>query len=96
MIQRTLPLVIARVRTKRRAVAYMLDQMAARARERPVHAAVFHAAVPDEAEALRREVAERFRCLELYMTEFTPVMGAHTGPGVVGLAFYADQEESRY
>lgn len=24
------------------------------------------------------------------ITEFTPVMGVHTGPGVVGVAFYSE------
>ena len=82
--------VVARVRSKPRAVAYMLEQMATEVKGRPVHVAVFHAAAPDEAETLRREITERFSCMELYVTEFTPVMGAHTGPGVVGVAFYAD------
>ena len=25
----------------------------------------------------------------LFITEFTPVMGVHTGPGVIGVAFYS-------
>ncbi len=82
--------VIRRTRSKRRAVRALLEEMAVRVRDRPVHAAVFHADVPDEAEALRSELASRFACLELLVTEFTPVMGAHTGPGVLGVAFYAE------
>ena len=27
---------------------------------------------------------------ELYITELTPVMGAHTGPGVLGVVFYVE------
>jgi len=71
-------------------VQVMLDQMAARAGHRPVHAAVFHADVPDEAEELRGKIAARFDCLETFLTEFTPVMGAHTGPGLLGVAFYTE------
>jgi len=52
-----------------------------------------HADVPDEAEALRREVADRFDCRELFITEFTPVMGAHAGPGVLGVAWWSESEE---
>jgi len=81
---------VARVRSKRRAVAYMLEQMVTEVKGYPVHVAVFHAAALDEARALRDVIAERFSCVELYVTEFTPVMGAHTGPGVVGVAFYAE------
>lgn len=82
--------IFARPRTKARAIQLMLQAMAHRVGGRPIHAAIFHADVLDEAEALCQRVAEQFDCLELYMTEFTPVMGAHTGPGVLGVAFYAD------
>jgi len=82
--------VVGQARSKPRAVQVMLDQMAARAGHRPVHAAVFHADVPDEAEELRGKIAARFDCLETFLTEFTPVMGAHTGPGLLGVAFYTE------
>ena len=80
---------VIRMRTKKHAVKYMLERMAEEAQNTPVHAAVFHADAADQAEELRQQVAEHFYCVELYMTEFTPVMGSHTGPGVIGLAFYA-------
>lgn len=57
---------------------------------RPVHAAVMHADVLEQAELLRDQVASRFNCAELFITEFTPVMGVHTGPGVIGVAFYSE------
>ncbi len=82
--------VVSRTRSKRRAVRTMLERMATYVRDRPVHAAVFHADVPGEAEGLRAEIATHFNCVELFVTEFTPVMGAHTGPGVLGVAFYAE------
>jgi DegV family protein with EDD domain len=84
--------VLAKPRTKRRAIQRILKQIEAEAGDRPLHAAVFHADVPQEAEDLRNTVMRRFHCEELYVTEFTPVMGAHTGPGLVGVAFYADDE----
>ncbi|HIP96921.1 MAG TPA: DegV family protein [Anaerolineae bacterium] len=77
-------------RTRRRAVARLLARMADEVGDRPVHAAVMHADVPDEAEALRREVAARFDCCELFVTEFTPVMGAHAGPGLLGVAWWSE------
>jgi len=82
------PLTIARPRKK--AGDCMLREMGKHAGDRPVHVAVCHGDVAEEAEALRRQVAGRFDCVELYVTEFTPVMGAHAGPGLLGLAFYAD------
>lgn len=85
--------VFAKPRTKSKAVRVMLRQLAEQANGRPLHVAVFHADAPDDAEELRESIARQFDCAELYVTEMTPVMGAHTGPGVLGLAFYADQAE---
>lgn len=82
--------VLARPRTKRRAIRLILREMAKLPWDRPMHAAIAHADVLPEAEDLRRTVAERFRCAELLLTEFTPVVGAHTGPGLLGIAFYAE------
>ena len=42
----------------------------------------------DRAQELAGEIISRFDCAELFITEFTPAMGVHTGPGVVGVAFY--------
>ena len=55
----------------------------------PLHAAVMHADAPDRAITLRNQISSRFDCAELFITEFTPVMGVHTGPGVIGVAFYS-------
>lgn len=82
--------VIRRARSKHRAIEAMIEAMEAHVGPSPVHVAVFHAGVPDEAEALRATIASYFVCVELLVTEFTPVMGAHTGPGVLGVAFYAE------
>jgi len=57
----------------------------------PLHVAVMHADALDEAMVLRERISSRFDCTELFTTEFTPVMGAHTGPGVVGVAFYCGE-----
>ena len=73
-----------------RAIRLMLEEMARQAHDRSIHVAILHADVPQEADALRQEVQARFRCKELHVTPLTPVMGAHTGPGVLGVAFYVD------
>jgi DegV family protein with EDD domain len=85
--------VFAVVRTRRTAVEKMLDMMWQHVGERPLHASVFHGDALTEAERIAEEIHGRFNCVEFYITEFTPVMGAHTGPGVLGLAFYAEETE---
>jgi DegV family protein with EDD domain len=82
--------VLVKTRTKRRALQTILERMAAKVNGHPLHVAIFHGGVPAEAEEFRQRIIERFHCVELYVTEFTAVIGAHTGPGVLGVAFYAE------
>ncbi|MBA7705876.1 hypothetical protein ES703_114717 [subsurface metagenome] len=56
----------------------------------PVHVAVFHAYAPDEAERLKERVSAEFNCVELWLSEFSPVMGYACGTGTIGLAFYTE------
>ncbi|MBI2847189.1 MAG: DegV family protein [Chloroflexi bacterium] len=58
-------------------------------RKGPLHIAVIHAGAPQEAERLKERIKSQFQCSELLVTEFTPVMGVYTGPGLLGLAFYS-------
>jgi fatty acid-binding protein DegV len=46
------------------------------------------ACVPQEAERLKADILSQFDCIEFYVTDFTPVVGTHTGPGSIGLSFY--------
>ena len=83
--------VLAKPRTRSRALRVMLDEMARWVDGRPVHVAVLHADAPVEARLLREQVEAHFRCAEVLTSAFTPVMGAHTGPGLLGLAFYPEE-----
>jgi DegV family protein with EDD domain len=80
----------ARPRTKAKAIRIMMEQLTSAADDGPLHVAIFHADVPQEAEALRNRIETHLECDELYVTEMTPMMGAHTGPGVLGVVFYAE------
>lgn len=82
---------LERVRTKRKAVQRMLEVMAERVGNAPVHAAVIHANAPEEATRLREQVRERFPYTELHLAELSPVIGTHVGPGTVGVAFYTGE-----
>ncbi len=78
------------VRTKRKAVARMLDLIVAHAGSRGPEAKITmtHALALEEAEAARRELVARLGCEEPSLSELGPVIGAHTGPGVVSAAIY--------
>jgi DegV family protein with EDD domain len=81
----------ARPRSKAKAVELMLQTMAERVGHSRVHVMVHHADELEEGEELKAEIARRFKCNELYLTEFTPAMGVHAGPGVLAIAFYKDE-----
>lgn len=82
---------VERVRTKPRAMNRLLEIMRQKVGTKPVHVNLVHAGVPDEAEEFKKQVLAKFDCVELYISEFSPVMGAHTGPGLLGFAFYCDE-----
>jgi len=82
---------VALPRTITSAMKRMLKLMEQRvAKGQPLHVAVMHADALDKAIALRERIASQFNCTELFITEFTPVMGVHTGPGLLGVAFYGE------
>lgn len=81
----------AKPRTRARAIEVMLERMRELTKGHPVHVAVMHADLPEAAAALRERIAREFECVELLTAAFTPVMGANAGPGLLGIAFYAEE-----
>ena len=78
------------VRSKERGIERILEMLRQKVGQNPVHVAVMHAYVPDEAEKLKERISSEFNCAELWITEFSPVMGYATGTGTVGFAFYTE------
>jgi DegV family protein with EDD domain len=81
---------VARTRTRRRALDRIVEDTVAEAGGRPVHVAAIHAAAEEEAAHLLDRLAERAHLVERWITPVTPVIGAHTGPGLLGTASYSD------
>ena len=82
--------VVDRPRSRARAIDRLVEVMKARVQDKPVHMNLMHAHVAADAEQLRQRLQAEFNCRELFVSEFTPVMGAHLGPGLLGTAFYTD------
>ena len=78
------------VRSRKHGVERILEVMKKKAGQNPVHVAVMHAYALDEAQKLRDRVSSEFNPVELWIAEFSPVMGYACGTGVLGLAFYSD------
>jgi DegV family protein with EDD domain len=77
---------VEKVRTAARGIARLEALAAAAAGDRPVDVAVHHLAAPDRADLLAARLRERLpRLRRLLASEVGAVVGAHVGPGVVGV-----------
>lgn len=56
---------------------------------KPLHVIVHFTDSIEDGTALKEMITSRYNCAEIYMTDLTPVMTAHTGPAV-GLSFYSE------
>jgi DegV family protein with EDD domain len=82
---------LAQVRTKRKAVARMLDVVEERlGGKRMAECSVLDVDTPEEGDALAEQVKARFGISPVYRTMVSPAIGTHAGPGAVGICFYAE------
>jgi DegV family protein with EDD domain len=77
-------------RSKEQAVKRALKMMKKAVGASPVHVAVAHADALEEGEELMEKISSQFNCVELWLSDFSPVMGYATGTGVLAIAFYAE------
>jgi DegV family protein with EDD domain len=79
---------IERVRTKSKATARLLDLLEERIAGRGnLRLAVLHAAAEQEARDLLKAATERLKPIETVFSEVSPVVGAHIGPGTLGMCY---------
>lgn len=78
------------VRSKKVGIERLLKIMRDRVGSSPVHVAVTHAYALDDGEDLKERIAAEFHCDEIWLSEFSPLMGYACGTGTLGVAFYSD------
>lgn len=76
---------VERVRTSRRAFERMVDLLRERAEAGADAWMVQHIRSPDQAQELVSRGAEIFGCQPMTVSEIGPVIGAHVGPGLLGV-----------
>lgn len=77
---------LERVRTASKAIARLADVAVERAGTRPVDVAVQHLATPERARHVSSVLQERIpRIRRIYTNEVGAVVGAHVGPGLIGV-----------
>jgi DegV family protein with EDD domain len=82
---------VARPRTRRQAMGRLAEEVRREAGGRPVHLAAVHAAAEADARSLLDRLRGELDVVEEHVAGFTPAMGVHTGPGLVGLAWFPDR-----
>lgn len=84
---------VERVRNINKALDRMLELALRRMDKRtPIRIATIHANDPENAQMLLEKARKQFNISEVsetYVAEVSPVIGTHTGPGTVGIAFMA-------
>lgn len=73
-----------------RIVSLVQDQI----KDKPARVAVIHANAPDSAAEMASLFQKRPTILELFISELTPVIGTHVGPGLIGCAFHLEETSS--
>ena len=81
---------IARPRSNAKAMEKLLTIVSERTEGKPSHVNVMHANALERAQVLHDQALQSMDCREIFISEFTPVMGAHTGPGLIGIAYYTE------
>lgn len=82
---------VTRVRTQKKAFGKLLDIIAEKLDHQEItRLGVLHANAASQADQLMSELVERFHPAETIMTEVSPVIGTHTGPGTIGIAYLFD------
>lgn len=78
------------VRSRNHGINTIIDKIKNQVGDKPVHIAVMHAYALEEALKLKERVSNELNCLEIWISEFSPIIGYACGTGTLGLAFYAD------
>ena len=80
---------LSQVRTKHKAIVRMLEIAEERLDgKKMAEVAVLDINDPHEGDIVAKQVQERFDVPTVYRTTVSPVIGAHAGPGTVGICFY--------
>jgi DegV family protein with EDD domain len=79
---------LERVRTKQKALQRLIALAEEKSAGRPVKMGVMEANAPQVAAEFCQQMTQKVDCEDLFTIELSPVIGAHVGPGTIGISFY--------
>jgi DegV family protein with EDD domain len=81
---------VERVRTRNKSLNRMVEMIVERVGDqKPVRLASLHANAPEEAKMVLEQASQKLYPIETIISQVSPVVGTHAGPGTVGIAFMA-------
>ena len=81
---------VERVRTRKKSLNRLVELVEERVGGmQPIRLATLHANAAEEARELLNDASTRLAAEESVFSEVSPAVGAHTGPGTIGLAYMA-------
>lgn len=80
---------VDKVRGKDRVYSRLLELVRQENINGPLNVAIMNSNAPDEANKLKNMLLNEFQVKEIITANVGPVIGTHTGPGVIGVVFYS-------
>jgi DegV family protein with EDD domain len=77
---------VARNRTVNGAIGYIVDHLRSMYGDAPMWITVLHGRYAEKAELLKQQLSGKLNIAKIEVMRISPVLGVHTGPGIVGLA----------
>lgn len=74
----------------KKAVNAMVEEIKNRYGDKPIVVAVVHGTLPDGAQNLLDSLKEKLNITASYITQVSPVLGVHTGPGLLGVVAFEE------
>lgn len=81
---------IGRVRKREAGMKQMLELIKEEAKTDSLHFMVMHADAPAIAEKFSELLKQKFNCLSMIISEYSPVMGYGAGPGALSVGFHPE------
>lgn len=79
-----------KIRTQKKALKRLVEIMVEKSGDSPCHIGLMHSNAREIAEIARDELDKKLKVVETMILDLSPVIGAHTGPGTLGICVYPD------
>jgi fatty acid-binding protein DegV len=81
---------VDRTRNREHGLEILLELIREKSQNEALHFMVTHAAASEAADQLVAMLREKFTCLDMIVSDFSPVMGYGAGPGTLFVGFYPE------